>query len=124
MRLKINYGGIKTRSTVGELKFQWIAKDASAGKPLGGIAHSAPLRLASGDLGRARRETQDARRTGGFAGGRLSEYLDEEQTARIDEVAAEVYGACGRIEGLCGPEEAADPFGFLLELKRTPLLAY
>ena len=60
----------------------------------------------------------------GFADGRLSEYLDEEQTARIDEVAAEVYGACGRIEGLCGPEEAADPFGFLLELKRTPLLAY
>ena len=60
----------------------------------------------------------------GFAGGRLSEYLDEEQAARIDEVAAEVHAALGRIEAMCGQEQAADPFAFLLQLKGNPLLCY
>lgn len=58
----------------------------------------------------------------GFAGGRLAEYLSEEQTTRIDEISTEVFGACARIEEMCGPEQAEDPFGFLLELKRTPLI--
>ena len=60
----------------------------------------------------------------GFANGRLAEYLGDDQKARIDEVAAEVHGACARIEQMCGPAEAADPFAFLLDLKRAPLLAY
>ena len=60
----------------------------------------------------------------GFAGGRLAEYLSEEQTARIDEVSTEAFGACTRIEEMCGPEQAEDPFGFLLELKRSPLIGY
>ena len=60
----------------------------------------------------------------GFSGGRLAEYLDEDQTARIDEVAAEVYGACTHIEQMIGPSEVADPFSFLLDLKRSPLLSY
>lgn len=60
----------------------------------------------------------------GFANGRLAEYLGDDQKARIDEVAVEVHGACARIEQMCGPAESADPFAFLLDLKRAPLLAY
>lgn len=60
----------------------------------------------------------------GFTEGRLTEYLDDEQKARIDEVAAEVHDACVRIERMSGPAEAADPFAFLLDLKRAPLLAF
>ena len=60
----------------------------------------------------------------GFAGGRLAEYLDEEQTVRIDTIAAEVHGACERIEQMAGPAKVADPFAFLLDLKRNPLIAY
>ena len=60
----------------------------------------------------------------GYAGGRLAEYLDEDQIARIDKVAAEVYGACTRIGQMVGPSEVADPFSFLLDLKRTPLVSY
>ena len=60
----------------------------------------------------------------GFSGGRLAEYLNDEQTARIDDVAAEVHGACVRIEEMAGEAEAADPFTFLLDLKRSPLVAY
>lgn len=60
----------------------------------------------------------------GFAGGRLSEYLDDGQLARVDEVAARTHAALGRIEAMCGDEEAADPFGFLLRLKASPLLDY
>ena len=60
----------------------------------------------------------------GFEGGRLSEYLDEAQAERIDEVAREVLGACGRIQEMCGAAEVADPFGFLLRLKESPLLSY
>ena len=60
----------------------------------------------------------------GFLGGRLPEYLDDELTTRIDEVAVEVFRAIGNIEGMCGESEAADPFGFLLRLKAEPLVQY
>ena len=60
----------------------------------------------------------------GFAGGRLAEYLDDEQAARIDEIAVETHRACMRIKQMSGLAQAADPFSFLLELKRSPLLAY
>lgn len=60
----------------------------------------------------------------GFSDGRLEEYLDEGQKARIDEVAIEVCGACERIGQMCGVAEANEPFAFLLNLKRTPLIEY
>lgn len=60
----------------------------------------------------------------GFTGGRLSEYLDEEQMARIDEISSEVSEALARIEGLSRKGAAEDPFGFLLDLKRAPLIGY
>jgi len=60
----------------------------------------------------------------GFVGGRLSEYLDEGQLGRIDDVAVEVHAALQRIGALCGSAEAADPFSFLLRLKRDPHVSY
>ena len=60
----------------------------------------------------------------GYAGGRLAEYLSDEQAQRIDEVAAEVFAACAKIEQACGQTQASEPFTFLLNLKRAPLLAY
>ena len=60
----------------------------------------------------------------GYAGGRLAEYLSDEQAQRIDEVAAEVFVACAKIEQACGQTQASEPFTFLLDLKRAPLLAY
>ena len=61
---------------------------------------------------------------GGFVGGRLTEYLDDEQAERIDEIAREVYAALVRIEELAGQKDGEDPFEFLLELKRKPLIEY
>ena len=60
----------------------------------------------------------------GYAGGRLAEYLDETQLAQIDQIAREVYAALVRIETMCGDVEIADPFGFLLRLKESPLVQY
>ena len=60
----------------------------------------------------------------GYRGGRLAEYLDDEQLAKIDEIAAEVHEACVETARMCGPAERAEPFSFLLDLKRSPLLAY
>ena len=60
----------------------------------------------------------------GFAGGRLSEYLDEAQPPRIDAIAAEVYGALEKIEARTVCEPPNDPFAFLLDLKRDPLIGF
>ena len=60
----------------------------------------------------------------GFAGGRLSEYLNEEQLKRIDEVSAEVWAALTRVEQQADERAVAHPFDFLLNLKRNPLLSY
>ena len=60
----------------------------------------------------------------GYAGGRLEEYLDDTQKAHIDAVAAEVHAAIERIQDMCTPEYADNPFDFLLDLKHDPLLAY
>ena len=59
-----------------------------------------------------------------YAGGRLETYLDDDQMARIDEVAVELYAAMKKIAAMCGEEEAAKPFDFLLRLKREPLVQY
>lgn len=60
----------------------------------------------------------------GFAGGRLFEYLNDDQKARADEVSTEVYGALQRVGELCGDEQVGDPFCFLLSLKRDPIIKY
>lgn len=59
----------------------------------------------------------------GFTGGRLEEYLDDGQKARIDEIAREVHAALRQIEAQ-SREDAADPFEFLLALKREPIIGY
>lgn len=56
--------------------------------------------------------------------GRLTEYLDEGQLARVHEVAREVYAAVEQLGEAIGEAEAAHPFETLLDLKRAPLLAY
>jgi len=60
----------------------------------------------------------------GFSDGRLSEYLDEAQPPRIDAIAAEVYGALEKIEARTVCEPPNDPFAFLLDLKRNPLIGF
>ena len=60
----------------------------------------------------------------GFAGGRLSEYLSPEQLDNIDAISAEVYGALEKIEARTACEPPEDPFAFLLDLKRDPLIGY
>ena len=61
----------------------------------------------------------------GFVGGRLIEYLDEGQKTLIDEVSCDVYAAIRRIAQMTESDDvASDPFAFLLELKREPLVAY
>ena len=60
----------------------------------------------------------------GFEGGRLSEYLSDEQMARIDDIAREVHDSLLQIETMAGEQEASDSFGFLLDLKHSPLVRY
>lgn len=60
----------------------------------------------------------------GYAGGRLAEYLNEQQVERLDKVAVEVFEACDHIGQMCGADEGANPFGFLLRLKQSPLVSY
>ena len=52
-----------------------------------------------------------------------AEYLDGEQSRRIDEIAADVYAALAQIESLSQESAVAnDPFDFQLDLKRDPLI--
>ena len=61
----------------------------------------------------------------GYVGGRLIEYLDDEQKNRVDEIAREVSAATASIATLARDREAnTDPFSFLLDLKRNPLVEY
>jgi len=60
----------------------------------------------------------------GYLEGRLEEYLDEDQKARTDEIATEVYGSLKRIEELTQDVNPIDPFDFLLTLKKEPLINY
>ena len=60
----------------------------------------------------------------GFNGGRLSEYLSEEQQECIDTISAEVFSALQKIEARTVCEPPDDPFAFLLDLKRDPLIGY
>ena len=61
----------------------------------------------------------------GYSGGRLQEYLKDEQKERIGEIAVEVHAALVQIESLSQQNEAAaDPFDFLIDLKHNPLISY
>lgn len=60
----------------------------------------------------------------GFKGGRLSEYLNEEQKANIDEVAREVFASLEGIGQLSQGVGSAGAFDFLLQLKRNPIIAF
>ena len=60
----------------------------------------------------------------GYAGGRITEYLNDDQMGCIDEMAREIADACAQIQASCTPEDCASPFDYLLRLKRTPLLQY
>lgn len=60
----------------------------------------------------------------GYSDGRLAEYLDEDQKARINTIAVEVYDALGRIEELSQRADVDEPFAFLLDLKSEPMIRY
>lgn len=60
----------------------------------------------------------------GFAGGRLTEYLDDEQKTRLAVINDEVYAALTTIEKSVRAKRATSPFDFLLDLKRNPLVTY
>ena len=59
----------------------------------------------------------------GYAGGRLAEYLADEQKDLLDEIAVEVREALDRIEDASRGAEAR-PFDFLIELKKAPIVGY
>ena len=56
----------------------------------------------------------------GYVGGRLPEYLDEEQAGRIDEVSVALHGAVERIASFVRDTKQG-PFEILLALKESPL---
>ncbi|MBR1829545.1 MAG: hypothetical protein IJ781_08565 [Atopobiaceae bacterium] len=60
----------------------------------------------------------------GFCGGRLIEYLSDEQKERLDEVSREVYASLVKIEQTCTEDDCARPFDYLLRLKNDPFLTY
>ena len=60
----------------------------------------------------------------GYTGGRLAEYLTDEQNERIGAIAEEVFGALKRIEECSQGVDPAQAFDFLLQLKRDPFLTY
>ena len=60
----------------------------------------------------------------GYLGGRLGEYLSDEQLERVDEISREVWDALAQLEALSQTDAARDPFAWLLDLKADPLIAY
>jgi len=60
----------------------------------------------------------------GFAGGRLAEYLSDGQEEDLDSISLEIWESLARIETLSHDQAPIDPFDFLLDLKRNPLVAY
>lgn len=60
----------------------------------------------------------------GYAGGRLTEYLDDAQKQSVDQIASEIYATLERIEARVDELAVEAPYDFLLELKRHPLLTF
>jgi len=61
--------------------------------------------------------------TQGYIGGRLAEYLSDEQKADMDELAKQVYAAIVSLGQRAQEIRSSDAFDFLLEMKQAPLLA-
>ncbi len=57
----------------------------------------------------------------GYVGGRLPEYLDDEQAPRIDEVSVSIHEAIEKIDAYVRSTPQQDPFEILLSLKEKPL---
>ena len=60
----------------------------------------------------------------GFVGGRLIEYLSDEQKERLEEVSREVFASLVKIERTCTDDDRDHPFDYLLRLKAEPFLTY
>lgn len=60
----------------------------------------------------------------GYEGGRLAEYLDDDQMARVDEIAKEIYASQLQVAEITKTTDLSRSFDLLLELKRNPLIAY
>ncbi|MBR3224602.1 MAG: hypothetical protein IKF78_04695 [Atopobiaceae bacterium] len=57
----------------------------------------------------------------GYVGGRLPEYLDDEQAPHIDEVSVSIHEAIEKIDAYVRSTPQQDPFEILLSLKEKPL---
>jgi len=60
----------------------------------------------------------------GYTGGRLAEYLKDDQKASIDALARDVHDALCRVQAQAEAVTDMRPFEFLLELKRDPLIGF
>ncbi len=61
----------------------------------------------------------------GFTGGRLSEYLSDDQATNIDDIAIQVNGTLENIEATVqAAAQDLQPFDFLVQLKKQPLLTF
>lgn len=61
----------------------------------------------------------------GYEGGRLAEYLSDAQLLHANKISRELFAVLQRIEEQAQRcKSASDPFAFLLDLKRHPLVAY
>lgn len=61
---------------------------------------------------------------GRYTGGRLEQYLDDEQRQRMDQVASQVADACAHIDHCLAGARPEDSYDLLLALKRDPALDY
>lgn len=59
-----------------------------------------------------------------YVGGRLEEYLDVDQSSRMDDVAVEVAKACEHIAHELQDADPARSYDLLLDLKHNPSLSY
>ena len=60
----------------------------------------------------------------GYAGGRLEEYLAADQRGDIERIAVELHAALNRVPAAWEAAGKPDPFDFLLQLKREPMVNY
>ena len=60
----------------------------------------------------------------GYTGGRLQEYVGDEQRTRLNDIAQEIWTSMQHIEEQSRNVAPRDAFDFLLELKRHPLIAF
>ena len=54
----------------------------------------------------------------GYASGRLAEYVDDQDSSRMDKIAVDVYESIRWVASYIGNEHVSEPFELLLDLKR------